>query len=117
MSASGISKHNLNKTFQLVRTLLLKGRHEADDSVEQLDLNDMIQKPEKDLDHIFDPFFTTKPRNGENTLSDEPTGSGLGLYSCRQLMREYNASISVESKLGAGTTFTISIPDSNFCSE
>jgi signal transduction histidine kinase len=63
-----------------------------------------------DLGRIFDPFFTTKPGK-EPDNAGEPTGTGLGLYTCSQLMKYYGGEISVQSKLGAGTTFTIAIPN------
>lgn len=180
----------IDKTFQLVGTLLIKGRQDADEFMRELDINDLIQKEceileadivmkhevckqqnldpslpkirgiysdfsqviynliknaldamkhsldkrliittahdfenvfisiadtgagisEKYLDRIFDPFFTTKTINGETENSDEPTGTGLGLHTCRQLMREYGGIITVESDLGVGTTFTILLP-------
>lgn len=62
-----------------------------------------------DLGRIFDPFFTTKPGK-EPDNAGEPTGTGLGLYTCSQLMKYYGGEISVQSKLGTGTTFTITIP-------
>lgn len=64
-----------------------------------------------DLEHIFTPFFTTKTGKDPNDAG-EPTGTGLGLYTCSQLMKYYGGEISVQSKLGAGTTFTITIPKS-----
>ncbi|OGP69963.1 MAG: hypothetical protein A2169_10595 [Deltaproteobacteria bacterium RBG_13_47_9] len=63
----------------------------------------------EDLERIFDPFFTTKPGK-EPDNAGEPTGTGLGLYTCSQLMKYYGGEISVQSKLGTGTTFTITIP-------
>ena len=62
-----------------------------------------------DLERIFDPFFTTKPKKGAEKKG-EPTGTGLGLYTCTQLMKSYGAHISAESELSAETTFTITIP-------
>lgn len=180
----------IDKTFQLVGTLLIKGRQEANKFVQKLDLNDLIQKecdileadmalkhevvkqqhfdpdlpgisgiysdfsqviynlisnaldamkhsekkqlvirtvnaPEdivitisdtgagiepEHMDRIFDPFFTTKPKEGQSGASEEPTGTGLGLYTCQQLMGEYGAKLSAESKPGIGTTMTIRIP-------
>jgi signal transduction histidine kinase/PAS domain-containing protein len=50
---------------------------------------------------IFDPFFTTKRDQG---------GTGLGLSITYGIVKEHNADIEVETKLGSGTTFTIKIP-------
>jgi len=54
---------------------------------------------EENLDHIFDPFFTSK---------DE--GSGLGLSISHQIVQEHGGYVTVESKIGAGTSFFINLP-------
>jgi two-component system, NtrC family, nitrogen regulation sensor histidine kinase NtrY len=51
---------------------------------------------EEAMKNIFIPFFTTKK-----------SGSGIGLSLSRQVMRLHGGSISVQSELGAGTTFTL----------
>jgi signal transduction histidine kinase len=61
------------------------------------------------IDHIFDPFFTTKPLIGTEE-EGESAGTGLGLYTCTQLLEAYGAKIHVKSELNIGTTFCISIP-------
>jgi len=66
--------------------------------------------PARDLDRIFDPFFTTKPAKGMEK-EGEATGTGLGLYTCLQLMKPYGGEISVKSEPGMGTCFIISLPE------
>ncbi len=58
-------------------------------------------------DRIFEPFFSTK--NKEVGISGG-FGMGLGLYSCRQVVRQYKGAIEVMSNPGQGTTFIIYIP-------
>lgn len=56
--------------------------------------------PER-LGKIYDPFFTTK----------EPgQGTGLGLFIVRQIVERNKGRISVDSKVGEGTTFFLDFP-------
>jgi two-component system, NtrC family, sensor kinase len=59
--------------------------------------------PEQILDKIFDPFFTTKD-------STEGTGMGLGLAVSYGIVKNHNGDISVISRPGLGTTFTVRLP-------
>ena len=57
-----------------------------------------------DLKHIFEPFFTTKPV-GE--------GTGLGMSICYDIIKKHGGDIKVQSEVGIGTTFAITLPISN----
>lgn len=50
------------------------------------------------LEHAFIPFFTTKP-----------TGTGIGLSLCRQILFKHGGTITIDSQKGCGTTFIIKL--------
>ncbi len=53
----------------------------------------------EDLPHLFEPFFTTKQN-----------GTGLGLAISRRVVEEHRGTIEIQSAVGSGTTFTLSLP-------
>jgi signal transduction histidine kinase len=53
------------------------------------------------LPQIFEPFVTTK---------DNGRGVGLGLAISRGIMERHNGRIEVQSELGRGSTFTVTLP-------
>ena len=55
--------------------------------------------PEENLPKLFDPLFTTKAK-----------GQGFGLAVCKRLVDAHEGSISVESTVKKGTTFTVKLP-------
>jgi two-component system NtrC family sensor kinase len=57
--------------------------------------------PEDLFDKLFDPFFTTK---------EVDHGTGLGLAISYGIIKEHGGEISIESKVGEGSTFLIRLP-------
>ena len=51
------------------------------------------------IDKVFVPFFTTKP-----------SGSGIGLSLCKQIMNLHGGTITVSSEIGKGSCFTLMFP-------
>ncbi len=60
--------------------------------------------PSENVPKIFEPFFTTK---------EVGKGTGLGLAVCYGILTEHGGSLDVQSTVGVGTTFTISLPAIN----
>jgi PAS domain S-box-containing protein len=58
-----------------------------------------------DQKRVFDKFFRS-----EDFRTRESSGTGLGLYVTAKLAHKLNATISLESELNKGTTFTITVP-------
>lgn len=63
---------------------------------------------QENLNRIFQPYFTTKPK--EKKDGDRPTGTGLGLSNCLDLMKPYGARFKVISEPRRGTRIIWQIP-------
>ncbi len=55
--------------------------------------------PDENLDKIFQPYFSTRE-----------TGTGLGLAIVKKIVDEHSGTIKIDTKVGAGTTITVSLP-------
>jgi two-component system sensor histidine kinase FlrB len=79
-------------------TLWLRGRREG--ATVQLDVCDTGSGiPPDHQARIFEPLYTTKPG-----------GTGLGLYIVQEVVAAHGGHVAVQSAVGQGTTFTITLP-------
>ncbi|MCU9809452.1 HAMP domain-containing histidine kinase [Paraclostridium sp. AKS46] len=79
---------------------------ESNDMLEIEISDDGIGIPQNKLNSIFERF-----KQVENNTIRSGEGSGIGLYLVKSLVDMHGGDIAVESELGSGTTFKISIPD------
>ena len=61
--------------------------------------------PPEDQERVFEQFA----QSGD-TLTDKPRGTGLGLPICRQIVEAHGGHLWLESEIGAGSTFSFSLP-------
>jgi PAS domain S-box-containing protein len=60
--------------------------------------------PADDLPHIFEWYHRA------SNVSDQVSGAGIGLASARQILKQHGGTISVSSREGEGSTFTVRLP-------
>ncbi len=72
---------------------------EAKDSLEIIFEDTGIGMKQETLNQLWTPLFTTKAK-----------GMGFGLPICKRIVEAHGGRISVKSKVGKGTTFTVTIP-------
>ena len=105
---------NLTELSQVFVNLLVNAVHAISENgaieinIEATDKNVVVSVkdngcgiPPENLDKLFQPFFTTK---------EIGTGTGLGLAISHGIIESHNGKISIESKVGEGTCFTITLP-------
>ena len=81
----------------------------SDGNVLQVEVSDTgLGIAPENITKIFEPFFTTK---------EVGQGTGLGLSVCYGILTEHGGSLNVQSNLGVGTTFTITLPVANDAGE
>ncbi|MBD2300462.1 sensor histidine kinase [Nostoc sp. FACHB-87] len=70
--------------------------------------------PTEALPRLFDRFYRVDParthKKSESTATDSATGSGLGLAIAQAIVEHHQGQIQVESSLGKGTTFIVTLP-------
>lgn len=108
-----------SKIQQVLLNLIINARHAIDsDGIITVGLmrqgNQAVIKmsdtgkgiPAANFSKIFDPFFSTKGVWGKDAIA----GTGMGLSICRNIAREHNGDLTVESVVGVGSTFIFSLP-------
>lgn len=93
------------------KTLSISSKyHKQSIHIEISDTGKGIQK--EDIPHIFERLYQVE--DGDRMSQH---GLGLGLYICKEIIKLHDGDITVQSKYGEGTTFTISLPISTIRSE
>ncbi|MBH8552471.1 sensor histidine kinase [Nostocaceae cyanobacterium CENA357] len=89
-----------------------KIRHSTDQL--QIKVNDTgIGIPAEALPRLFDRFYRVDPartHKARTTATDSTTGSGLGLAIAQAIVEHHQGQIQVESNIGKGTTFIVTLP-------
>ena len=61
--------------------------------------------PPEEQNRVFDAFF-----RGKRAVQDQVHGTGLGLHLVKKIVEAHGGTVSLESELGAGSTFIVRIP-------
>ena len=96
--------HNALQAMNHEGTLTISIRKEGDCAVVSVGDNG-CGIPEEIRGKIFDVFFTTKPAG---------VGSGLGLDIVKKIIDKHQGRIDLQSEVGVGTTFTVTLPYSAY---
>jgi two-component system NtrC family sensor kinase len=92
---------NATQAIDSEGSITIATRRNGKDAVDLIFRDTGCGIPEENLGKIFDPFFTTKPPG---------KGTGLGLSICHGIILRLGGKIAVDSQVGRGTTFTITLP-------
>ena len=96
----------LSNAFKFTLEGEVEVRLRAVDGKAQLSVRDTgVGIPESDLPHIFDRFHRVEASRGRSY-----EGSGIGLALVQELTRLHDGSIRVESTIGKGSEFVVSLP-------
>jgi len=98
---------NARQAMQKGGRLIIRLAHDEAAGLVDLTVRDFGEGiPRDKLHRIFDSGFTTKSGPDESGTG----GSGLGLYTCKNIMDSHQGKIRVESTVGKGTAFTLRLP-------
>lgn len=87
-------------------TIFVEARQREQDGQVQVDVIDTGEGiPEGDVPRIFEQFY-----RGEKSRSRETGGAGLGLAIAQRIVQAHRGNIWVESKRGAGSRFSFTLP-------
>ena len=78
-------------------------KEDGDISISVIDTG--IGIAESDREKVFDKF-----RQVGDTLTQKPTGTGLGLPICKQIVEHHGGEIRMESNTGGGSSFSFTLP-------
>lgn len=88
------------------RTRVVVCTRQADEGHVEISVTDQgIGIPEADLERIFERFYRVDPARSRRT-----GGTGLGLAIVKHVMTRHRGEVTVWSKEGSGSTFTIRLP-------
>jgi two-component system sensor histidine kinase SenX3 len=81
------------------------GADRVDDTIEIRVADQGVGIPARDIDRIFERFYRV-----DRARSRETGGTGLGLAIVRHIATNHGGDVSVRSREGEGSTFTLRIP-------
>jgi two-component system sensor histidine kinase SenX3 len=88
--------------------VVVSTRRSSDDSIEISVADQGIGIPERDLERIFERFYRVDPARSRAT-----GGTGLGLAIVKHVTAAHGGKVTVASKVGEGSTFTLRLPIAN----
>ena len=81
----------------------IRSQRHGDNAIDVLISDNGQGMPEEVQNHIFEPFYSTKKEKG----------TGLGMFITYGIVKRLGGTITVKSRVGEGTTFTITLPISS----
>ncbi|GIK22429.1 MAG: hybrid sensor histidine kinase/response regulator [Ignavibacteriota bacterium] len=91
---------------QAVTKMLKQVQHDNREEFVEIKIKDTgIGIPQEDIPKLFDRFYQV-----DSSMTKEHEGTGIGLALTKELVELHHGSISVESKIGEWTEFTLNFP-------